>query len=98
MLLVWKNWKLENQKVESTLDCASGMVGKATLQPYPHRKDRAVQQLERVHMDFLSGGVMSLEGYNHAIVITDDATIFWWVYGLKIKDNAKPMIWNFGGG
>ena len=43
-------------------------------------------------MDLLSGGVTSLEGYNHAIVITDDATMFRWVYGLKTKDEANAMI------
>jgi hypothetical protein len=42
--------ELENKKVELNLDCASCMVGKATLQPYPQcgpqRKDSAVQPLE----------------------------------------------------
>jgi hypothetical protein len=62
--------EMENKKV----DCASCMVAKATLQPNPHRKDRAVLSLERVYMDLLSCGVTSLEGYDHTIVITDDAT------------------------
>jgi hypothetical protein len=86
--------ELENKKMESNLDCASCMVGKATLQPYPHRKERASRPLERVHLDLLSGGVLvtSLEGHNHAIVITDDATMFRWVYGLKTKDDANAMI------
>ncbi len=48
--------ELENKKVESNLDCASCMVEKATLQPHPHRKDRATRPLERIHMDLLSGG------------------------------------------
>ncbi len=64
--------------MELNLDCASCMVGKATLQPYPHRKDCAVRPLELVHMDLLSGWVISLDGYNHAIVITDDDAVGLW--------------------
>ncbi len=83
---------LANKKVESNLGCASCMVGKETLQQYPHRKDCATRPLERVHMDFFFGWVTSLEGYTHATVITDDANMFPWVYGLKIKDNANAII------
>jgi hypothetical protein len=43
-------------------------------------------------MDLLSGRVTPLEGYNHAIVITDDETMFQWVRGLKTKDDANTMI------
>jgi hypothetical protein len=68
------------------------MVGKATLQLYPHRKDSATRPLEQAHVDLLSGWVTSLEGYNHAIVITNDVTMFLWVYGLKTKNNANTII------
>jgi hypothetical protein len=43
-------------------------------------------------MDLFFGWVTSLEGYTHATVITDDANMFPWVYGLKIKDNANAII------
>jgi hypothetical protein len=43
-------------------------------------------------MDLCTGWVTLLEGHYHAIVITDDATMFQWFYVLKTKDNANTMI------
>ena len=45
-------------------------------------------------MDLCTGWVTLLEGHYHAIVITDDATMFEsrWFYVLKTKDNANTMI------
>jgi hypothetical protein len=37
--------ELEKKKVESNLDCASCVVGKATLQSYQHKKDRVFRPL-----------------------------------------------------
>ena len=64
------------------------MLGKARLQPYPKTKEHAKLLLERVYMDIMSSSVTSIEGYDYALVITDDASMYRWVYGLNKKSDA----------
>ena len=71
---------------------ARQMVGKAKLQPYPKTKDHAIRPLERVYIDTMSSLVISIEGHDYALIITDDASMFRWVYGLKTKDEANAAV------
>ena len=68
------------------------MVGKAKAQPLPKSKEHARRPLERVYMDIMSSSITSVEGYNVALIITDDASMFRWVYGFKTKDEANAMV------
>jgi hypothetical protein len=49
-------------------------------------------KLERIHIDLLPECVNSFEGYEYAMVITNDATMYLWVYGLKTTDNSNAML------
>ena len=40
-------------------------------------------------MDIMSSLVTSVEGYNYALIIVDDASIYRWIYGLKDKNEAN---------
>ena len=73
---------------DPNLNCTACMLGKARLQPYPKTKEHAKRPLERVYMDIMSSSVTSIEGYNYALVITDDAYMYQLVYGLKKKSDA----------
>ena len=83
---------LEKLKMDQHLDCASCMVGKAKLQPYPKTKEHARRPLERVYIDIASSSVKSFEGYDYALIVTDDATMYRWAYGLKTKDDSNAAI------
>ncbi len=50
------------------------MIGKAKLEDFPKAKHQINKPLYHVHMDSFSSSVISIEGYNHAIVIVDAAT------------------------
>ena len=70
--------ELEKIRMEPHVDCPACMVGKAKLQPYPKTKDHAKRPLERVYVDLVSASVKSIEGYEYALIITDDATMYRW--------------------
>jgi hypothetical protein len=36
--------------------------------------------------------VKSFEGYDYALIVTDDATMYRWAYGLKTKDDSNAAI------
>jgi hypothetical protein len=74
------------------MSCYACLLGKAKLQPYPKGKQHARRPLERVYMDIMSSGVTSFEGFNHLLVIMDDATMYRWTYGIKIKDEANSAV------
>ena len=40
-------------------------------------------------MDTMSSATPSIEGYNYALVVVDDASMYRWVYGLKEKSDAN---------
>ncbi len=42
----------------------------------PRRKERAADPLRRVNLDILSSSVVSIEGYNFAVVISNDCSGF----------------------
>ena len=66
--------------------------GKLTL-----KIDRCQENTRRTHlyMDMMSSATPSIEGNNYALVITDDASMYRWVYGLKEKSdsNAAAQKW-----
>jgi hypothetical protein len=68
------------------------MMGKSHLQNNPTRKDRSNSPLERLHMDILSSSVTLLEGYNYALVITDDCSGYRWLFGLKTKEDLLKAV------
>ena len=84
--------ELEGLRLEHDMDCTSCLVGKAKLQPYPKSKEHAKKPLARVYMDIMSSNVTSIEGYDFALVITDDASMYRWIYGLKTKDKANTAV------
>jgi len=84
--------ELEGLKMEHDMNCTACMVGKAKAQPCPKSKVHAKRPLERVYMDIMSSSITSVEGYNFALIITDDASMYRWVYGLKTKDEANAMV------
>ena len=65
------------------------MIGKAHLEVRPRSREHAKLPLERVYMDIMSSSIPSMEGYNYALVIVDDASMNLWVYGLKEKSEAN---------
>ena len=83
---------LEGLRMNREMDCGSCMVGKATLQPYPKSKPHAKRPLERVYIDIMSSSTTSIEGFDHALVVTDDASMYRWAYGLKTKDEANAAV------
>ena len=78
--------------MEHDTNCRACMIGKAHLQPYPKTKEHAKKPLERVYMDIMTSSVTSIEGYDYALVITDDASMYRWAYGLKTRDEANAMV------
>ena len=57
----------------TNLKCTACMLGKARLQPYPKTEIHAKRPLERIYIDIVSSSVTSIEGYDCALVITDDS-------------------------
>jgi hypothetical protein len=78
--------------MEHDLNCTACMVGKAQLQPYPGSKEHAKRPLEGVYMDIMTSSITSIEGYDYALIITDDASMYRWAYGLKTKDEANSIV------
>jgi hypothetical protein len=68
------------------------MIGKVQLQPYPGSKEHVKRPLERVYMDIMTSLITSIEGYNYALIITDDASMYRWAYWLKTKNEANSMV------
>ena len=65
------------------------MIGKAHLEISQRSREYAKNPLERVYMDMMSSATPSIEGNNYALVITDDASMYRWVYGLKEKSDSN---------
>ena len=84
--------ELESKKFNADDKCPACMVGKAHLEPYPDRKERATNPLGRVYVDIFSSSVISIEGYRYALLIVDDASDHKWVYGLKTKDDTLAAL------
>jgi len=71
--------------------CPSCMIGKSTLENYPGSKEPDPRPMALVHMDVYSSSVTSIEGYNHALIITDSCSEHRWQYGMKTKDEVLSM-------
>jgi hypothetical protein len=68
------------------------MIGKSHLENKPRRKEQAENPLGRTNFDIFSSSVVSIEGYNFAVVITDDLTGYRWLYGMRSKDCILKVI------
>ena len=77
------------------------MVGKAHLEIRPNSLEHAQLPLERGYMETMSSSVPSIQGYNYALIIADDVSMYQRVCGLKEKSDAnaaaEKWICNIGG-
>ena len=66
------------------------MIGKSTHEDYQDLLEPVNQPLARVNMDLYSSSVTSIEGYNYALLFTDE---YRWQYGLKtnLKDEVLQV-------
>ena len=68
------------------------MIRKSTSENYPGSKEPDPRRpMALVHMDAYSSSVTSIEGYNHAPIITDICSEHRWQYGMKTKDEVLEM-------
>ena len=63
---------LQSARFDTHEKCPSCMIGKSHLENKPRRKEQAENPLGRTNFDIFSSSVVSIEGYNFAVVITDD--------------------------
>ncbi len=82
---------LQSARFDTHEKCPSCMIGKSHLENKPRRKERAENPLGRTNFDIFSSSVVSIEGYNFAVVITDDHTGCRWLYGMKSKDDILKV-------
>jgi hypothetical protein len=68
------------------------MMGKCHLQNKPWRKERSDKPLANLQKDIFSSSVISIEGHNFALIITNDCTGCRWLYGLKSKVDVLKAI------
>jgi hypothetical protein len=68
------------------------MLGKAKLEDHPGARVRKVPPLYQINMKSFSSPIKSIEGYNHAVVLVDNQTGYWWVYGMKTKDEMIKVV------
>jgi hypothetical protein len=83
---------LEGILMEHDLNCIACMIGKVQLQPYPGSKEHVKRPLERVYMDIMTSLITSVERYNYALIIIDDASMYRWAYWLRTKNEANSMV------
>lgn len=62
---------------------------KTSLKLYEHRTK---YPLEKVHADLVVGFPVSVQGYKHLLVLTDDFTRFTRVYPLKTKASSEVLV------
>ena len=67
--------------------------GKAHLEIRLRSREHAKHPLERVYMDIIPSSIPSIEGYNKALIIVDDASMYQRVCGLKeTSDSVRLML------
>ena len=83
--------ELSKASFDPNQQCPACMVGNlnAYQEIRPRPPERAQLPLERVYMDIVSSSIISIEAYNYALIIADDASMYLWVYGLKDKSKAN---------
>ena len=81
--------ELRRASFDVNQQCPACMVAKAHLVIRPRSREHAQRPLELVFMDIMSSSVPSIEGYNFALIIADDASMCPWVYDLKEKSDAN---------
>ena len=52
------------------------IVGKAHLEIKQRSRKHSKRPLKRVYMDIMSSSIQSIEGYNYALAIVDDASMY----------------------
>jgi hypothetical protein len=77
-------------------ECPSCMIGKSTFKNYPGSKEPDHRPMTLVHIDVYSSSVTSIEGYHHALIITDSCSEHCWQFGMKSKNEVLAMSkkWN----
>ncbi len=58
------------------------MIGKSQLNYYP-------ESIQREDDDLMTSSVISIEGYSHCAVYTDDNLELQWAFRLKTKNEAQ---------
>ncbi len=81
---------LVGKRFDQDEKCPSCVLRKSTLENYPELREPATHPLSRVNMDLYTSSVISIEGYNHAVVFTDSHGEYRWQYSLKTKDEVLP--------
>ena len=66
-----------------------------TRSVFPASDWRSPKPFNKIHMDLKAMPVRSYHGYNHFLIIFDDATSHSWTINLKQKSDADPAIWQF---
>ncbi len=77
-------------------ECPSCMIGKSTFKNCTGSKEKDHRPMALVHIDVYSSQVTSIEGYNHALIITDSCSEHCWQFGMKSKNEVLAMSkkWN----
>ena len=60
-----------------------------TFKWIPRSREHAQRPLQQIYMDIMSSSVQSIEGYNYALMIAADASMYQLVYGLEEKSAAN---------
>ncbi len=68
--------------------CPSSMIGKCTLENYPGSKD---PDSRPIAADGSGAYGTSIEGFNHALIITDSCSEHLLQYSMKTKDEVLGM-------
>ena len=83
---------LLNARFDDHEKCPACMIGKSKLENMPDRKEHASKPLGRVYIDIFSSSVRSIEGHDFGLLITDDCTMYRWLYGMKTKDEIIKVL------
>ena len=75
--------------------CPRCAEGKMTRSVFPASDQRSAEPFNKIHMDLKAMPVWSYHGYNHFLIIFDDATSYSWTINLKQKFDADPAIRQF---
>ncbi len=83
---------LVGKKYQKDHQCPSCMIRKSTLENYPGSKEPDSRPMALVYMGVYLSSVTSMEGYNHALIITYSCSKHRWQYGVKTKDEVLGML------
>jgi Reverse transcriptase (RNA-dependent DNA polymerase)/GAG-pre-integrase domain len=82
-----------NIKIDDTLGPCDGCAkGKHHQAPFPHRVERSLAILDRLHMDLQGPFTKSIAGYLYTLAVIDDHSHMGWKRYLKSKHEASEEI------